>query len=73
MGKNLGRCKSEFLTMKESLTKKSYMVSLYQNMKLHFTLVFKLLSSNCSLLSVLVNTVHLLNEATELSSLLSGS
>ena len=41
------KMKSEFLTMKESLTKKKAMVSLYPNMKLHFTLVFKLLSSNC--------------------------
>ena len=39
-------CKLEFLTMQESLTKKA-MVALYQNMKIHFTLVFKLLSSNC--------------------------
>ena len=28
---------------------KKAMISLYQYMKLHFTLVFKLLSSNCSL------------------------
>ena len=30
------------------------MVSFYQNMKLHFTLVFKLLSSNCSFLEITI-------------------
>ena len=40
--------KSEFLTMKESLTKKSYGVTLSKHeTTLHTSLVFKLLSSNC--------------------------
>ena len=32
------------------------MVSLYQNMKLHFTLVFKLLTSNCISFQNVINT-----------------
>ena len=40
------------------------MVSLYQNMKLHFTLVvFKLLNSNCNFLSLLLELTKVLKDS----------